>query len=212
MSQDDDDGLLQCTPDVGVDDEASWAELPEITTSPCGLAVDPDQTLPEDLDLFAEDWPEGGMWRLDEADTGLGEREIDAQSDESLISCSIPLASTTTPFPQAGPCALYHHQDVELDPVASGLRYKVSHLAFREEPGNSGLFANLTHPPSHALHDPRYSDNDEQLTLTCQVDSEGFEALDSWSERDEEEDSNSMLFDLDVGDSADLTAFEEPLV
>ena len=213
MTQDDDDGLLQCIPDVGVDDEAPWAVLPEIATSPCVLVVDPHQTWPEDMDVFAEeDWPEGGMWRLDEADTGLGEREIDAQSDESLISGPIPLASTTTRFPQTGPFALYHHQDVELDPAASGLRYKVSQS---EEPGNLALFANLTHSPSHALHDPRYSGNDEQLTqdtVTCQVDSEGFEALDSWSERDEEEDSNSILFDLDVGDSADLTAFEEPLV
>ena len=188
-------------PDVGMDDGVSWVELPEIATSPCALVADSYETLTDDMDVFAqEDWPEGGMWRLDE----LGKREFHAQSDESLISDPISLTSITTRSPQAGPFALYHHQDMdhlELDPAASGLRYKVSQFAYVGDPGTS-----------HAHH---YSENYEQLMQgpgTWQVDADGFENLESWSccEGDDRgEDSDSILFDAD---GADVTFFEEPLV
>lgn len=196
MPQDDDDSLLQCVPDVGIDEDL-WVELPEIATSPCTLVA----ALAEDTDVFAqEDWPEGGMWRLDE----LCEREFHAQSDESLISGPISLTSITTRSPQA-PFTRYHHQDIREDPAASGLRYKVSQLAYVEDPGTLAQFAS----PSHAHH---YSENDEQLmqgTGTWQVDAEGFETLD---EGDEGDDSDSILIDLDDPDGADVAVFEEPLV
>jgi len=137
------------------------------------------------------------MWRLDE----LGKREFHAQSDESLISGPISLTSITTRSPQAGPFALYRHQDMRNDPAASGLRYKVSQLAYVEDPGPSAQLAN----PSHAHH---YSENLMQGTGTWQVDAEGFETLD---EGDEGDDSDLMLF-LDDPDGADVTVFEEPLV
>lgn len=206
LPQDDDDSLLRCIPDVGIDDEASWAELPEIATPPCPLVADSYQALPDDMDVFAqEDWLEGGMWRLHEADVDLCEREFDAQSDESLISGPISLASITTRSPQADPVALYHHQSVdrhhERDPAGSGLGYKVSQLAYLEDSGTSAV---LTRLPSHA---PHYSQNYEQV-MACQVDSEGFESLDSWSDRDEA-DSDSILFELNV---ADVSDFDESLV
>ncbi|KAF8558383.1 hypothetical protein OG21DRAFT_1494145 [Imleria badia] len=195
LPQDDDDSLLQCIP-VGIDDEASWAELPEVVTSPCALAADFCQAFPDDMDVFAqEDWPEGGTWRLHEAAAGLYEHESDAKSDESLINGPISLATRS---PQADPVTLYRHQTVdhgELDPAASGLCYKVSQ------------FAPLGDAAAHAPRDPHYSQNYEQL-MQCQVDSGGFESLDSCSDRDEA-DSDSILFELDDSDVAD---FDEPLV
>ncbi|KAG6372870.1 hypothetical protein JVT61DRAFT_7305 [Boletus reticuloceps] len=212
--QDDDDSLLQCIPDVGIDDETSWTELPEIAMSPCGLVADDYETLPEDFDVFAqEDWSEGGMWRLPhhEADAGQGEREFDAPLDESLIGGSISLASITTRPAQTDPVSLYHHQGVdhrEVDPAASGLGYKVSQLAFLEDAGTPAVFSDLTHSPSHGHY---YLVNYEQV-MRCQVDSEGFEGLDSWSDGDEMADLDSLLLEADVPDGADVTGFEEPLV
>ncbi|KAH0832191.1 hypothetical protein J3R83DRAFT_13109 [Lanmaoa asiatica] len=219
LPQDDDDSLLPCMPDAGVDDEVSWVKQPEITTSVCALLADSYQTLPEDMDVFAkEDWPDDGMWRLLGADTSPGECEFDAQSDESLISASTPLASITTRSPQACSFTLYHHLDVdyhEPDPAASGLRYDPSQLAYLEGSGTWALLANLTHSPSHVPNEHHYSEKYEQLMqeLGCQVDSESFETLDSSSERDEVEDSESILFDLDEDgrqspDATDKTDFD----
>lgn len=203
MPQDDDDSLLPCSPDAEIDDETPWVELPEIASTPCALVAGPYQALPEDMDVFAnEDWPEDGMWGLHGADTSLGEREFDAQSDESLISASFPSASVITRSPQACSFALYHHLD---DDYHKQSRYNHSQLAFLEDSGTS----NLTHSlPSHAPHDHHYSEKHEQLMQelgTCQVGPESFGTLDSCSER--EEDSDPILFDLDIDEcpnAADL--------
>lgn len=199
----DDDSLLPCVPDAGIDDETSWVELPGIATSPGALVADSYETLPEDMDVFAtEDWPEDGMWHLHGTDTSLD--ELDAQSDESLISASSPLASITTRSPQGYSFTLYHHLDVdccEPEPAASGLRYNASQLAYLEDSETSALLANLTHSSSHAPHD-HYSEEYEQLMQglgTCQVDAEGSETLFGSCER---EDSDSMLFEDREGPEA----------
>lgn len=208
---DDDDSLLQCIPTAGIDDEDPWVELPEVTMSPCTFEVDSSPSLPEDMDVFSqEDWPDGGMqWRLHDANVGLDERKFDAQSDESLICGSMPLASITTRSPQAYPVALYHHQDdgrEELDPARS---CKVSQLAYLEDAGRSAVFAN---PTRSASHEPHYSKNYEQVT-ECRDDSGWFQTLDGWSDHDEVADSDSMvLFELDVPDRAEVTHFDEALV
>lgn len=226
LPQDDDDSLLSCIPDAGIDDlEAPWVELPESATSPCALAADFYQTLPEDMDVFAkEDWPGDGVWGFNGADTSPDEREFDVQSDESLISASFPFASITTRSPQPCSFTLYHHSNVDLhqlDLAASGLRYNASQLACLGDSENSALFENLTHSPSHAPQDHHYSEKYEQLMresgTSCQVGSESFETLDSSSEREEVEDLDSMLFDLDEDidaprqtlDTADLTVFDD---
>lgn len=204
LPQDDDDSLLRSIPDAKIDDEASWVELPEIATSPCALPADYFQTLPDDSDIFAkEEWFEDGMWRLHEADAMLAPSEsimCDAQSDESLIDASISLASIATRSPQSCSFTLYHHQDVdycELDPAASGLGDDGSHLTRLEEAETSALFENLTHSLLFTPHDHCFSDDREQLIPGCEDDSESFEILDSCSEGEEVEDSDSILFELD---------------
>ncbi|KAG8214745.1 hypothetical protein J3R82DRAFT_9834 [Butyriboletus roseoflavus] len=211
LPQDDDDSLLPCIPDAGINDEAFWVELPGIATSPCALVADPCYTLQEEMDVFAEEyWPEDGMWPLRDAATSLGERELDARSDESLISASTPLASITTRSPQGYSFTHYHHLDVDYckPPAASGLRYNASQLAYLEDSETLVLLANLTHSPSHASHDC-YSEKYEQLTQksgTCQIDAESFETLDSSSERDEvEDDLDSMLLEDEERKTPDLT-------
>ena len=176
--------MLRCIPDVRVDDEGSWVELPDVATTPC---VDAYQTL-EDMDVFAEEWPENDMWRLDDADVCLDSQGFDDQSDESLIGGSISLASITMHSPQAGVVALYHHQYVDndgLDPAGSGLCYTVSQLG-------DGTSAVLASSPSHELHDPYYSERGEQVMGNVGTSGEGFDRT-LWDGYD----SDTILFALD---------------
>ncbi|KAG9315594.1 hypothetical protein JVU11DRAFT_3232 [Chiua virens] len=202
LSQDDEDSLVESIPDERIDNEVSWIELPEIVTV---LPDDHDQMLTEDVDVFAQEWPDDGIWCLLEADANVVDglpATTEPQSEGSLIDTVISLAGITTRSPKASTPTLNHHQDVA-DPATSGSRYSDLQFTHLEDPG---AWAPFKPSPSYAPHDcPENSEQVMRYLGTCQMYSESFESIDNSTEDAEIEDSDSILLtDVDITEFAGM--------